>query len=195
MKRSTMSVAVVLTALLVVGGGISWRAARAVTSGVPVASKLLSFRPYHISGADKGTMVCPVCEYSTNPAVQVWVNGDDEKNIAAIAMVLEKAMIAQSQKKFKAFVVYANVEHKPEAPICAELKEMAARYNLKNVALTVMRNSDHNAVEDYQINPDPRVRNTVFVYRALKVNTKFVNLVADEKGLASFERAIDAVLQ
>src|ERR1019366_6995653 len=53
-------------------------------SGVAKGGVLSAFEPYHVSGADKNTETCPVCKYPTNPAVQVWVNTDDAKNVAAI---------------------------------------------------------------------------------------------------------------
>jgi hypothetical protein len=41
------------------------------------------------------------------------------------------------------------------------------------------------------MNLAPEVKNTVFVYRNKRVTAKFVNLKADEKGLAELTKAIE----
>ena len=166
-----------------------------VKSGVPVGGIVSAFTPHHVSGADKQTDTCPVCKYPTNPAVQVWVNTDDPKNVAQIADTLEKVAKANTGKKFKAFVVFINPNKEAGAKLGRQLEGIAARENLQNVALVYLPGPTDEAVKDYEINTDAKVKNTVFVYKSRKVNAKFVNLVADKKGVDTLETAIKGVLK
>jgi hypothetical protein len=195
--RRIISICAGILAGIIVVTGVTWSVAKAsqVDSGVPTGGMLLSFRPRHVSGPDKGKCVCPICQYPTNPAVQVWVNGDDESNVAAIATTLDKACAASHDKKLKAFVVYVNATHETNKTLDKRLEEMAATSKMKNVALTYVTSADMMAVRDNEINVDPRVKNTVFVYKARKVSTKFVNLVADKPGLEALETAVTQIVK
>ena len=164
-------------------------------SGVPVGGVLSAFTPHHVSGADKQTDTCPVCKYPFNPAVQVWVNTDDPKNVAQIADTLEKVAKANANKKFKAFVVFINPNKQAGDKLGKQLEGIASKENLQNVALVYLPGPSDEAVKDYEINTDAKVKNTVFVYKSRKVNAKFVNLVADKKGVDTLETAIKGVLK
>lgn len=161
-----------------------------IKSGVNVGGMLLSFRPYHFTGSDKGTSVCPLCQYPNNPAVQVWVNTDDDKNVSAIVTVLDRLVTENRGKKLKAFVVYVNTGREPDAAERKRIEDLAARAKPKNVALLFVSSADLTAARDNEINPSPQVKNTVFVYKARKVAAKFINLAADAAGLARLENAI-----
>jgi hypothetical protein len=196
MKRIGTIGAVILGVLLAVGGLARMCAkATVVTSGLPVGGTVVAFHPWHASGADKNTMECPDCKYTTNPAVQVWVNDDAEQNVLAIAANLDKSVKANSNKKLKAFVVYANVNKQPDQTLRPKIADLAARNKLNNVALVVVGSWDKGAVRDNGINPDRRIRNTVYVYKKLIISSKFVNLVADAKGLAALDAAVNRVLE
>lgn len=168
-------------------------------SGVEIGQSLTAFTPVHVTGADKGTTTCPVCKYGIRPAVQVWVNTDDEKNIAAIARTLESATRKNKSREFKAFVVFMNPSKEKPALVSSQLTKLAETNHLKNVALTYLKNPSDPAnfgqpgdpvVKRYQINPDKKVKNTVFVYTQGKVVSKFVNLVADDGGAQTLASAI-----
>ncbi|HLJ54077.1 MAG TPA: hypothetical protein VKT77_03505 [Chthonomonadaceae bacterium] len=164
-------------------------------SGVQVGGLISSFRPFHITGANRGSSVCPICQYPTNPAVQVWINGDDERNVAAIAGLLEHCTVAHSQSKFKAFLVYCSLDAKHDHALRASLEQVAQSNHLKNVAVVLVSSDNVNGYRDNNINTDPAVRNTVFVYKAARVSAKFVNLVADRRGLANLNAAIYTIVQ
>jgi hypothetical protein len=195
--RRIISICAGIIAGIIVVTGVTWSVAKAsqVDSGVPTGGMLLSFRPRHVSGPDKGKDVCPLCQYPTNPAVQVWVNGDDESNVTAIATTLDKACAASHDKKLKAFVVYVNAAHEPNTSLDKRLAAIAATSKIKNVALTYVSGGDQVAVRDNEINIDPRVKNTVFVYKERKVRTKFVNLVANKPGLEALETAVTQIVK
>ncbi len=196
MKRIAAISAVMLAAVLGFGL-ILLKHARAaeIKSGLPVGATLIEFKPWHLSGADKGTWECPICKYGKNPAVQVWVNGDSEQNVVAIASNLDKSVKLNHSKEFKAFVVYANAEHLPDHPLRDQIAAIATKNKLNNVAMVVLPDFDKNSLQRNEINTDPKIRNTVFVYKDVKIRAKFVNLVADAKGLAALDKAVKQILE
>jgi len=54
---------------------------------------------------------------------------------------------------------------------------------------------DDDSVGDYKVNPAADVKNTVMLYRNLTVKSKNVNLVADDKGVATLKSEIDDLLK
>lgn len=164
------------------------------TSGVNLGAKLPAYSPTHVTGPDKGTATCPVCKYPRNPAVQVWVNTDNDKNVAALATALEQAAAQHADAKFKAFVVFVNRDKVEGEKLQTRLQELGRRLKLTNVSLVYLNGPENVAVKGYGINTDPAVRNTIFVYRNRTVHSKFVNMKADDKGVAALQTAIEQVL-
>ena len=196
MRRTNLFLTGALAATLTVGGlAMSLANSPEPKSGVAVGGMLSAYHPKHVSGADKQTDTCPVCKYPTNPAVQVWVNTDDPKNVEQIAETLEKVAKANADKKFKAFVVFINPNKEQDGKFGKQLTALAAKDKLQNVALAYLPGPDAEAVKEYEINTDPSVKNTVFVYKERKVNAKFVNLTADKKGTDTLQAAIKDVLK
>ena len=65
---------------------------------------------------------------------------------------------------------------------------------LQNMAIAFSRTGRMNeAVGAYKVNTNTAVKNTIIVYKDMKVHTKFVNLKADTKGLAELNTAISGV--
>ena len=184
-----------LGTLALTGAMLSLTLAAELKSGVDKGGMLSAYHPRHVSGPDKNTDTCPVCKYPTNPAVQVWVNTDDVKNVAAIAETLEKTARANADKKFKAFVVFMNPNKETPEAIEKQLQAMAKKDKLERVTLAYLSGPDDDAVKEYEINTAPQVKNTVFVYRNRKVETKFINLVADKKGQEALTSALQTVLK
>lgn len=164
------------------------------SSGVGKGASLPAYNPAHVTGPDKGTSTCPVCKYPKNPAVQVWINTDSEKNVALLAAELEKLSRQYADKKLKVFVVFVNRDRENAETVAGRLKQMGDKLKLEHVALTYLSGPDHAAVKGYGINTAPEVRNTIFVYRDRTVDSKFVNLNADAKGLAALREAIAKVI-
>jgi hypothetical protein len=156
-------------------------------SGLKVGETVTPFHPSHVTGPLKGTNNCPPCTFGSRPQVQVWVNGDNMKNVVEISKVLDKKMKANSE--FKAFVVVLTDKPEETAKFLAALAERAG---LKDVALTYLSNTD-NAIRNYKVSVAEDVKNTVFVYKNKQVSEKFVNLKADEQGLDSLSKAIAKV--
>jgi len=127
--------------------------------------------------------------------VQVWVNTDEPKNLVKIVAALEKAVTTHKEKEFVAFLVFINPKGESAEALASSLESIAKEAKSENVALTYVSGPQDRAVRQYDINTDPKVKNTVFVYKNKKATKKFINLVADEKGLAALEKAIAEVVQ
>ena len=100
-KQTTVVLGSVVAAMAVVGLAVGRAVTQTPTSGVKVGGNLGSFYPLHVTGTDRGKRVCPICQYPTNPAVQVWINGDDENNVAAIAASLEKDTVVHKARRIQ----------------------------------------------------------------------------------------------
>ncbi|HEY3998239.1 MAG TPA: hypothetical protein VGO93_05200 [Candidatus Xenobia bacterium] len=162
--------------------------AQGLTSGVEVGGRLSSYGPKHLTGPDKGTNTCPVCRYGLLPSVQVWVNTDKAENVVALAAALHQAVQLhgglQAHGGLHAFITVL----RPQAQF-AEVESLASQANYHDVAIMWL-DPCSKSVSDYQINMSKEVANTVFVSSENRVRHKFVNLVADAKGLAALQSAI-----
>lgn len=166
----------------------------ALSSGIEKGGALPAFNPTHVTGPDRDSNTCPVCRYPTNPAVQAWINTDDEKNVVALASALEKTARANAQQKLKVFVVFMNPNREPAEGIAGRLARIGAAAKLERVSLVYLPGPDAEAVKEYAVNTDARVRNTVFVYRNRTVSAKFVNLTADGRGVSALDAAVHKTL-
>lgn len=155
-------------------------------SGLKLGEFIPAYEPTHVSGPDYGTQVCPVCKYTTLPAVQVWVNGDSDENVNRVVKSLDQ-QVRRSRHKFKAFVI---VLLDPAKGLSAEAVKAKWDKAYKRVAIAYLP-PDSPAVKDYAFNLDPRVKNTAFVYKDMKLKSKFVNL--DGSKLTGFKRAMGQV--
>jgi hypothetical protein len=72
------------------------------------------------------------------------------------------------------------------------LTSTAEKLKVERVGISYLT-PDNGGVRGYKINLVPEVKNTIFVYRRKMVTDKFVNLKADEKGLAQLAEAINKV--
>ena len=149
-----------------------------------------AFEPSHVTGPDAGTKTCPVCKYGKTPAVQVWVNGDKPENVSKIADALEAAIKMEGSDKLKGFIIFVKPTSMNDDALQGQLKMVAEKCKLSNVALTYVSGPKSEFVGQYKINTSAEVKNTVIVYHDMKVNANFVNLKGDEKGLKSLKSAM-----
>lgn len=154
-----------------------------VKSGLEVGESVTPFHPTHLSGPDKGTDTCPPCKYGARPAVQVWNNGDTAKNLNAIAKVVSEE-VADSKADLKGFVVNLTM-----CTGCEDKAKGASATAPSNIGYTILKNTD-GAIKNYKVNIAAEMKNTVFVYKNKKVVAKFVNLEANEQGIAGLRAAI-----
>lgn len=159
-------------------------------SGLAIGEMVSAFEPTHVTGPDAGTSTCPVCKYGMLPAVQVWVNGDKLENVAKIADTLEGAIKMEGADKLKAFIVFIKPQNESVDETKAQLSMVAAKCNLHNVGLLYVDGPKSSAVEEYKINTDASVKNTVIVYHKRTVDANFVNLKGNEAGIKSLKGAM-----
>ncbi len=193
-RISQLSAAALAGTLAIAGASLSSALTGELNSGVEKGGMLSAFHPKHISGPDKKTSTCPVCKYPQNPAVQIWVNNDDPQNVETLVNTLEKSLKANSDKKMKAFVIYLNPTKKSAKTLTSDLEGVARKNKIERVSLAYLASPKDDAIKEYKINTDAKIKNTVFVYKEREVKSKFVNLVADEKGLEELNSAISEVL-
>jgi protocatechuate 3,4-dioxygenase beta subunit len=182
-----------LLGAVILGVGVAMSAIavnRTVDSGLKIGDFVSAFHPNHVTGPHKGTDTCPPCTYGKLPAVQAWANGDDSKNVEAIARLLDRKVGNWNKSEFKAFMIFVTDESK-KADTAKKIEEVAGKSGAKIAMAWIGK--DNEAVESYAINVDPAVKNTVLVYKDMKVSSKFVNLVADEKGMKELALAIDKI--
>ena len=171
-------------------------AAAVLTSGLGIGSEAPAFDPQHVWGPDKGSHACPMCKYGALQGVLLWVNSDDLEDAGRIASRLEREIRERDPKRLKAFVISMNPGGKPIREVEGLLTSLAEKASLRQVAVTYVPSpTDAKTSALYRINPDPGVRNTVFVYRQRRVVDKFVNLETDEAGLRKLADAIGRTLE
>jgi hypothetical protein len=74
------------------------------------------------------------------------------------------------------------------------LTGLAQKTNAQEIALTYLSPSS-SSVRDYKVNLAADVKNTIIVYRRKRVTQKFVNLQADDKGMASLQAALSEAMK
>ncbi|MCW5935794.1 MAG: hypothetical protein KIT11_00615 [Fimbriimonadaceae bacterium] len=149
---------------------------REVTSGPEIGETVTPFHPQHVTGPDGGTDNCPPCTYGNLPAVQVWLNGDSDDNVAAIAGLLNGA-VKSPDSKLKVFVIFLN-EPGQEAEMATSIQKLADKTGYKDIDMAYVP-KDSEYVKDYKI--DLKAKNTVFVYKNRKVTAKWVDMNASQK--------------
>ncbi|MBL8065392.1 MAG: hypothetical protein JNM34_05980 [Chthonomonadaceae bacterium] len=152
-----------------------------VESGLKPGDRVTPFHPEHVVGPLAGTKNCFPCTFQSRPAVQVWVHGDSQENVASIVKCLKQNMEDHKAKEFKAMVVMvadsASQKEDMKSMIADHCKEMGK----DGVAIAVI-DRDNEALKAYKINLDPSVKNTMIVYKDWKVAKTLVNVkMSDEK--------------
>ncbi len=161
------------------------------SSGLKPGEFTPAYEPHHSTGPDKGTETCPVCKYGQLPIVQVWVNGDSAENVVSLARSLEGRLDKVGLKKLRVFFTFVEPEGKSAAAFGKELVALAARARVKQVAFTHL-SATSVPVKDYKINL--AAKNTIFVQKKMKVKATFVDLKADNAGLAQLSAAVSGIL-
>jgi len=126
------------------------------------------------------------------PAVQVWVNGDDEQNIGAIADALSRAVKSNEAAEFKAFLIFVTPKDADATAFAEKLAKIAQDRKIENVGFAYLSPEDR-AIRGYRMNLEEPVKNTVFVYKNKTVTHKMINLKADKQGLEKLQAAISDI--
>ncbi|MFI5385455.1 MAG: hypothetical protein ACHQ50_04965 [Fimbriimonadales bacterium] len=120
------------------------------------------------------------------PQVQVWINNDDPTNVDKLTKSLDEAILVNKNARFMAFVIFVTDGGKLIEPL---LTSIEARTGAHNIALAYLGTKNYG-VSDYKVNLAPEVKNTIMVYRDKRIVAKEVNLLADDKGLATLKADI-----
>lgn len=176
--------------MMAAGLGIAVFAFAGANSGLSKGENVTPFHPNHVAGPLAKSTDCFPCTFGNAPQVQVWVNGDDMKNVLSIAKNLNAKMVENSE--FKALVVVITNETNSKS-IATQLTDASKTKGLDKVGMAYISNKD-KAVGAYKINLADDVKNTVFVYKKWTVAEKFVNLKGDEAGLKNLNASIKGIL-
>lgn len=157
-------------------------------SGLAIGSNCPAFDPLHLSGADVGRKTCPMCKYGQGQGIMLWFNHANVDQLQSWVIKLEKEMQTKGESKFRVFLIYMNPYYKHNPNVKAEdilkgkLKKWADELGLKKVALTwIPSPADEETAGLYEINP--KVKNTVFIYKKREIAAKWVNVEYDDKRL------------
>lgn len=158
-----------------------------MSSGLDVGTPCPAFDPLHLSGADKGKKVCPMCKYGYGQGVMVWFNHSNLDHMKEFVLSLESEMATRGEKNLRVFLIYMNPFYKQttdkESQIVGrKLKAWCEEQRLEKVAFTWIPSPvDPETAGVYKINPE--AKNTIFVYKNRRVAAKWVNVEYDEKTL------------
>jgi protocatechuate 3,4-dioxygenase beta subunit len=150
-----------------------------LSSGLQVGEAVPSWEPIHIAGPDKGTRACPVCTYGARPMILVVTK--DGPNTARLAAGVERLVASAEAGELKGFVVVTG-------STAARLRALARAQAITRSALCYP-DPEHEQVDLRQkLKINPRVENTVLVYRKFRVTANFVNV--DARDLAAVKAAV-----
>ena len=125
------------------------------------------------------------------PQIQVWINNDDPANVEKLVKTLNDAMISNKDKRLKAFFIFVDDSGSKIEP---KLTAIAEKTKSEAVCLAYLSSKDHG-VRAYKVKVDPEVKNTIMLYRNKTIISNHVNVVADEKGLATLSAAVSDLLK
>jgi protocatechuate 3,4-dioxygenase, beta subunit len=158
-----------------------------LTSGLDIGTPCPAFDPFHLSGADKGKKVCPMCKYGNGKGVMVWFNHANLDHMRDFILTLESEMKNRGEKNLRVFLIYMNPFYKQNSSteqqiISKKLKAWCEEQHLEKVAFTWIPSPiDEETAGVYQINPE--AKNTIFVYKSRRVTAKWVNVEYDKESL------------
>jgi len=158
-----------------------------IKSGLEIGTPCPAFDPLHLSGADKGKKVCPMCKYGYGQGIMVWFNHANLDHMTEFIKSLEIEMKNRGEKELRVFLVYMNPFYKNSTDtdyeiIGRKLKLWCEKQQLERVAMTWIPSPvDEKTAGVYSINPE--AKNTIFVYKSRRVTAKWVNVEYDQETL------------
>jgi len=108
-----------------------------------------------------------------------------------LVKTLNEAVQKNGDQELKAFFIFVSEDGTALSP---KLAAMAEKAKANDVALAYISPKDYS-LGAYKINLVPEVKNTVILYRNKRVTSKFVNIKADEKGLAELQTAVSELVK
>jgi len=156
-------------------------------SGLALGANCPAFDPLHLSGADSGKIVCPMCKYGYGQGIMIWFNHANLDQMSEFAKALETEMKLRGEKDLRVFLIYMNPFYdqgndEGEEILGRKIRKWCDEQGLKHVAmLRVPSPFDPKSCGIYKINPE--AKNTVFVYKKRKVVRKWVNIEYNDEML------------
>lgn len=118
--------------------------------------------------------------------MQVFLGNDTPANAVAFARALQAETQSYSKQGLKAFILL-----KPGDKAEAELVKL----NAPNVGVAILDGEGAEGLKLYKISSDPKVKNTVLLYKDRVVVSNFVNLDATGAGSKTLSEAIAKMLK
>ena len=155
---------VALSLALVTGLGAS-AIADDVKSGLPEGEKVGAYYVKDVTGPSAGEELCYRCKFGNKPVVNIFARNIDDSFVALIKDV--DAKMAENDK-LNGFVTLLT-----DDPAAAEkeLKELAAKNKIKNLPLTVFK--DTKGPESYKIAKDSDITVMMWVNSEVKSNHSY----------------------
>jgi protocatechuate 3,4-dioxygenase beta subunit len=156
----------------------------AINSGLNIGENCPAFDPKHVTGPDKGSQACPMCKYGYRQGLMAWINNDNWQNVTALAQYMEQQIQLKGLNNVRAFIIYIKPAKMNDTEAENKLRTLAGTARLKNVALLYVPSAtDKTSSFLYRINPDPTIKNTLFIYKRRQVHSKFINFEASGPNL------------
>jgi protocatechuate 3,4-dioxygenase, beta subunit len=157
-----------------------------IQSGLSIGANCPAFDPLHISGADAGKHVCPMCKYGYGAGIMVWIKHTNLSRMDQFVETLEQEMLNRGEKKFRVFVVYMNPSYLQNDEtggkiLQQKIKEWCSRQNLRKVAVVWISSPVDESCKKYNINP--LAFNTIMAYKQRKIIAKWVNMTYTSESL------------
>lgn len=143
-------------------------------AGLKTGERVSAFHVQHLSGPLANKVACFPCTFQNRPQVQVWVHGDSEANVGAIAKMLDKEMTAHKGEEFKALIIVLH-DDADKAQAEALAKSIPGKYGAKQIGVAFVPTTDQS-VQDYKI--DLSKKNTVYAYKNWTVQNVWNNVDA-----------------
>ncbi len=152
-------------------------------SGLALGSEVTAWHPWHVSGPDAGSRVCPVCTYQDQPAVLVFAK--NTANTLSLANRLE--MLADNHADTGLKVLLVVTDGQPD-----DLKQMAEANQLRLISLCLLDpKTRRDDLAAYGINE--QAENTILFYRDYVVLWKSEDLRTVE--FDQLQSAVNATLR
>jgi protocatechuate 3,4-dioxygenase beta subunit len=163
-----------------------------ISSGLSIGEDNPSFTPYHAYGPDKGTRTCPVCKYGRYNGIVYFVgNHPDWEDIKIWLQFLE--FESERRKAYlKAYFVYGNEKNYSQETRQKELEGLGKELNLQYTALTYVPSFSDKKSEVVLNKVNPKVENTIIIYKNRAIIDKYVDLAPTKENLARIVKTLDA---
>ena len=162
-----------------------------IKSGREIGEENPSFTPFHAWGPDKGTRTCPVCKYGRYHGIVYFVgNNPNWTEIKNWLTFLEQESVKR-EKYLKAYFVYGNEKGYSKLNRQKELEQLGIELNLKNIALTFVPSFSDTQSEVYLNKINPKVENTIIIYRHRNIIGKFIDLKPTKENQIKVSEILD----